>query len=153
MLSKGPTGMRTACMLALTAGLLFTGGAALGGPAQTWAWKYRVLVVFAPGASHDLLTEQRRLLKGLNKDLRERHMAVIEVVNGQAEPAFGPVLAVSGKDLKSYARKQDGAFEVMLFGKDTGIKLRSDKPVTANQIFSLIDQMPMRRQEMRAQDG
>ncbi len=41
------------------------------------------------------------------------------------------------------------SFEVLLVGKDGGVKLRSDKPVAASEIAALIDTMPMRQQEMK----
>ena len=41
------------------------------------------------------------------------------------------------------------AFEVLLIGKDGGVKLRRDKPVAAFEITALIDTMPMRQDEMR----
>jgi hypothetical protein len=46
-----------------------------------------------------------------------------------------------------------GALAVVLVGKDGGVKFRSDRPVPPEQIFDLIDAMPMRRQEMRAKDN
>lgn len=36
---------------------------------------------------------------------------------------------------------------VLLIGKDGGVKLRRDAPVTADEIIGLIDAMPMRRRE------
>lgn len=45
---------------------------------------------------------------------------------------------------------RDGqGFQVLLIGKDGGIKMRSARPVAAEDILSLIDSMPMRQQEMR----
>ena len=40
-------------------------------------------------------------------------------------------------------------FRFILIGKDGGIKLSSDKPVTLEQLFALIDSMPMRRYEVK----
>jgi hypothetical protein len=40
-------------------------------------------------------------------------------------------------------------FEVLVVGKDGGVKLRRPAPVTASDIMGLIDAMPMRRAEMR----
>ncbi|MEM7620524.1 MAG: DUF4174 domain-containing protein [Pseudomonadota bacterium] len=37
----------------------------------------------------------------------------------------------------------------MLLGKDGGEKLRKARRVTADELFALIDAMPMRQQEMR----
>ena len=39
-------------------------------------------------------------------------------------------------------------FEVILFGLDGGIKLRSEVPVKCEDLFGVIDQMPMRKAEM-----
>jgi len=50
------------------------------------------------------------------------------------------------KDL--FGVKQD-RFQVILVGKDGTVKLRSDKPVNAPELFGLIDAMPMRQDEMR----
>ena len=41
-------------------------------------------------------------------------------------------------------------FEVLLVGKDGGVKLRRDAPVATSEITRLIDTMPMRRREMEA---
>lgn len=47
----------------------------------------------------------------------------------------------------------DGGLIVLLIGKDSGVKLRSDRPLTAEQIFTTIDRMPMRQQERSADDN
>jgi hypothetical protein len=39
-------------------------------------------------------------------------------------------------------------FEVLLIGKDGGVKLRQQEPVGTDVLFAVIDAMPMRRQEM-----
>ncbi len=40
-------------------------------------------------------------------------------------------------------------FMVILVGKDGGEKFRSTKPVSTDQLFAIIDQMPMRQQEIK----
>jgi hypothetical protein len=52
------------------------------------------------------------------------------------------------KYLKQFGVMEE-EFRVMLIGKDGGVKLNSEQPVTVNQIFELIDSMPMRHHEMR----
>ena len=42
-----------------------------------------------------------------------------------------------------------GSFTVVLLGEDGGEKLRSDKPVKAEELDSLIDRMPTRKLEMQ----
>ena len=42
-----------------------------------------------------------------------------------------------------------GEFTVILVGKDGGIKLKRQEHTQLNDIFALIDAMPMRQEEMR----
>ena len=54
-------------------------------------------------------------------------------------------------DKKRYNKlmKNGKGFRFFLIGKDGGIKLSSEKPITLEQIFTLIDDMPMRRFEAK----
>jgi len=54
----------------------------------------------------------------------------------------------SDKLYKRY-RVNTGKFTLVLVGKDGGEKFRSTKPVTTDQLFAIIDQMPMRQQEIK----
>lgn len=145
-------GLKTACAT-LVAALALGIPAAGAGPTDGWAWKHRVLVIFAKDDSDNDLAEQRRRLAGVEPDITERQMAVIEIVGGEAKAVLGADVDVSAAEMKTYLRKDDARFEVFLLGKDTGIKLRASEPVSANTVFSLIDTMPMRRQEMRERGG
>ena len=44
-------------------------------------------------------------------------------------------------------------FEVVLIGKDGGIKARTDNPNALEDLLALIDTMPMRRTEMQLKEG
>lgn len=119
-------------------------------PADAWAWKHRVVVVVAPDVSDVSLGKQRDALSGTEASISDRHMSVIEIVGGEASAVMGARIDVSAPELKAFLRKKDDSFEVFLLGKDTGVKLRSATPVTSDDLFSLIDSMPMRQREMSA---
>lgn len=53
------------------------------------------------------------------------------------------------RELVIVTREGADTFKVRLIGKDGGEKLASSKPVTMSELFAVIDQMPMRRQEMK----
>ncbi|WP_298985035.1 DUF4174 domain-containing protein [uncultured Roseibium sp.] len=142
-------GIRTA--LAVVAATFIPSQASAAEVPEAWAWKHRVIVVFAPHPEDTDLIAQRRAFARIQEGFEERNLVLVEVVSGTANTVIGPDLNVSGSGVRDYARKTDEQFEVMLFGKDTGLKLRSAKPVSANAIFALIDKMPMRRDEMRRQ--
>lgn len=56
------------------------------------------------------------------------------------------------RDLHLVTREGATAFRVRLVGKDGGVKLDSAKPVTCEELFKLIDAMPMRQAEARRAD-
>lgn len=127
---------------------IFMPGAAIGNPIDRWAWAYRPLVVFSPDSGHKHLAEQRKLLSQVRADLIERDMTIVEIVDGEAAAVLGPKPDMDAQALIDRLRFEGDRFEVVLIGKDTSVKLRSDRPVAPEDVFALIDRMPMRRQEM-----
>lgn len=53
------------------------------------------------------------------------------------------------RTLRSKLHSHGEGFEVMLIGKDGGVKQREAHLVTAQSLFDLIDSMPMRQDEKR----
>ena len=95
-----------------------------------------VVVVARPGDPR--ATQQHAALEHAAAALRERDV-VVQDVAPEAARCERPELGVA----------MQTAFEVLLVGKDGGVKLRREKPVAASEITALIDTMPMRRNEMR----
>lgn len=86
----------------------------------------RVLVVF-PSANKQLQQPVSQ------KDFRERDLIVL-----------------TGTDeLRRKFHVAEGAFTVVLIGKDGGEKLRSTKPIDVEELNATIDAMPMRKSEMK----
>jgi hypothetical protein len=56
----------------------------------------------------------------------------------------------SVRDIRERLGLKTGTFQVVLIGKDGGVKLRSSEPVSMKDLFGLIDSMPMRQQEMES---
>ena len=57
----------------------------------------------------------------------------------------------NAKEAHQWKVSAAAAFTFILVGKDGGEKLRSDTVVSAEQLFSIIDAMPMRKDEMKNQ--
>ena len=101
---------------------------------KDYRWKNRVLLTFGNPTS-DKLQNQKAILATDPDGLEDRDMVILE-------PPQTNTLAKRYKvDPKN--------FMVILVGKDGGEKLRQQEPVTLDQLFGLIDQMPMRQREMR----
>lgn len=105
-------------------------------------WQKRVLLLCAPTADNADLRRQQQLLGPARAELNTRDLLVREVLTSQLPPAD-----------QRYAREQlkvpANGFVVILIGKDGGVKRRETSPLPPAQLFSTIDAMPMRRQEMR----
>lgn len=108
-------------------------------------WKNRVIVVYTPEAGFMDFQQQKQILAGKTKGVKERDLVIIECLGKTLSP----------EDKNYIARHFDhdlSQFGVWLVGKDGSTKLSETKPVTTEKFFSLIDSMPMRQSEMK-KDG
>lgn len=112
-------------------------------------WQYRPLIVSAPGGDTEDLARQRTILSGESDGLEERDMAVIVLDGATVQSWLGPSVLATADAVRAQLGLPKDRFSVVLVGKDGGIKLRSADPVAVEQIFALIEGMPMRRREMR----
>ena len=98
----------------------------------------RRLIVVVGQPDDPRVTQQRAALEHDAAALRERDL-VVQDITPEAARRERPELGVGSQ----------AAFEVLLVGKDGGVKLRREKPIAVSEIAALIDTMPMRQNEMR----
>jgi Domain of unknown function (DUF4174) len=99
---------------------------------------FRQIYLFAPTANNDSLVQQQRILATDTEGVKERDLRVTVVLS---EPR-------NSKLWKRYNVQPD-KFTFVLIGKDGGEKFRSTKTLSLERLFTLIDGMPMRKDEMR----
>ena len=112
------------------------------GSLDQFAWHKRLLLVFAPNSQASSLTAQRAIIAQDHKAFSSRDLVAIEVVGDKVSGA-----SVSANSLRQHYSVPADAFQVLLIGKDTGVKIRTDKPLATTQLTETIDAMPMRKQE------
>jgi len=95
-----------------------------------------ILLVVQRMDDPDLLI-QKKILQADERGLTERDI-IITLITPETDKKRFEKLMKNGK-----------GFRFILIGKDGGIKLYSGKPVTLEQLFALIDSMPMRRYEVK----
>ena len=136
MLHMVSTCLGAATLLAMAA---YPGLAAPGGtdPLAPYRWKARVLVAVAPAADNAQLLEQRRLFRTMGQAGQDRDLALVEGVGDES------------RALRQALGLDDAGFYAVLVGKDGGAKLTSRQPLPADQLFPVIDAMPMRQGEMK----
>ena len=86
-------------------------------------WKHRVLIIDTPSLQSAPYLQQISAFDAAAAGLKERDLQVITQTSAPA-------------------------FRVRLVGKDGGVKLDRDTPMTTDALFALIDAMPMRQEEL-----
>ena len=91
---------------------------------EEYLWKKRVIVISAPS-----LTDAQ--------------------YRAQAAELVAEWAGLIDRDFTVQARMGAKAFSVVLIGKDGQEKLRRTSPLAPNELFAIVDAMPMRQAEMR----
>ncbi len=119
-------------------------------PLTQYQWENRLLLVFVKEKSDEQFLALKKQLGAEEEELRERDMLVFYFFQGNSGEFEGE--ALEGQEVKkvwdTFLPSQE-ATTLLLIGKDGGEKYRKTKDFDLNEVFSLIDGMPMRRQEMR----
>lgn len=117
-------------------------------------WKNRVLIIQAPNES--LTTYQNQLVEFIHvdKEFKERKLVVYKIIgnqykmtdyqNGRSDHSWNTLT-------KSFRNILDGKnrFKVILIGLDGGNKLEQTTILKKEELFRIIDSMPMRMEELR----
>ncbi len=115
---------------------------------ESFTWRNRPVLVFAPQASHPLLVAQRAAIADHLDQLRDRDIVIIEVAGDSVTIDTRNAPNLSAEDLRARYRLRPTEAAVLLVGKDGGVKLREYRVMSVQTLFETIDAMPMRRQEM-----
>lgn len=115
-----------------------------------YRWENRVLTVFAPDSDGSLYRRQQESLRLTEPGAYERDVVVISVLGEIVATRGGQAVRASAPDLRDAYDVLPHHFRVVLIGKDGAVKLRQEEPVSAAELFALIDAMPMRKHEMRS---
>ncbi|MGI3899006.1 MAG: DUF4174 domain-containing protein [Janthinobacterium lividum] len=109
---------------------------AAGDSLQVYRWKSRVVLALAPSAADPALRDQRRIFRDFGAEARQRDLVLVEATDDTPQGA-------------ALRRRFGGSgFRAVLIGKDGGEKLTSGAPLRRDDLFPVIDAMPMRQEEM-----
>lgn len=124
-----------------------------GANANPYSWSYRPVFLFAPSAAQPALQRQNAINEAAASALRDRDIVVVSIIGDRVSAQFGPEPDAGADELRRRYDVEADQFIFLLVGKDSGVKLRSDRPVSAQRLARVIDAMPMRQREMRARDN
>ncbi|MFC5283991.1 DUF4174 domain-containing protein [Pedobacter alpinus] len=98
----------------------------------------REVLLFYPTNKADTVSKQIKVFSKDLSGLSERQIKIKRIVT-------------NGKDFEKYnnLKINPNLFTLVLVGKDGGVKFSSNTVITSSKLYGLIDQMPMRKQEMK----
>ncbi|WP_115461981.1 DUF4174 domain-containing protein [Winogradskyella aurantiaca] len=115
-----------------------------------YQWHNRLLVISNPLNNLEKETEQLELLGSLDQDFKERKILVLKltnhnytVLNSNVTTNTSDPIGIEGLTLS------EKEFSILLIGLDGGIKLRQNQSIKRDELFAIIDGMPIRQSELR----
>lgn len=137
--------LKCALLLAAAAFPCFLEASSTMNPLASYRWNARLILVTLDPGDRESFEEQA----GAETDgIRERHLRILPVGVGIEHPATDVLAGDAQAKLVERYGLNPGTTELLLIGKDGGLKERIPR-IDFAYLFDAIDQMPMRRNEMR----
>ena len=111
-------------------------------------WENRVLLVFTHIKNDEIFNKQISNLLKEKKGLTERKLIIYQFVKDQYSINFDSKWLLSSLKKRKYKAESEN-FKVVLIGLDGGVKLEQTSFLSTKKLFTIIDGMPMRRNEIR----
>ena len=111
-------------------------------------WENRLILILTDDENNSnfqsQLAEFRKDLTGLN----ERKIIIYQVMPGEYKTGLNGDNKTKSARLYNEYKKTDAGFEVVLLGLDGGVKLQQNELLSLEELYAVIDVMPMRRREI-----
>lgn len=112
----------------------------------------RWLILLSKEDQHPQLQKQLGLIEAHKQGAIERKIAVMQVTNLGAKAIFNSTANTTGiAETFNNTRSKDTDFEAILIGIDGTVKLRRKRAIAIDELFDLVDSMPMRKEELQRQ--
>ena len=116
---------------------------------QQYQWRNRVLVVSAPSPDDSNLLEQLAELASTSDEFADRDMVLVTLLdNADAKAGDRKLTRAEVAATRTALGIRPGSFALQLIGKDGSVKLTAKSATSMNEIYALIDSMPMRQREI-----
>ena len=116
-----------------------------------YQWENRLLVVSSPAPDEPKFSRQLQQVAAKGREFGERDLVLISLAtDGRSRAGKRKLDPTQVEAIRAALGIDAGAFAVLLIGKDGTVKLSKNTVVPMDDIYALIDTMPMRQREMRS---
>ncbi|NBC02178.1 MAG: DUF4174 domain-containing protein [Bacteroidetes bacterium] len=113
-------------------------------------WEDRLVLILTDDTNSTKYQEQIEELYSNPEGLNDRKLVIYTVLpNKFMRDDRESKGWITSDELYLKYKKSKGSFEILLIGLDGGVKLRQSEFLLNEDLFGRIDQMPMRRNELR----
>lgn len=123
---------------------------------EEYKWKNRILIIESTSKSDIIYRNQIDEFLNSEDELADRKLVIFEVIGKRFRKIdfSNPDEVLVWTELKEYKNsdfKIPSKFKVTLIGLDGGIKATKENVMKKNELFQMIDAMPMRKWELDKQ--
>ena len=112
-------------------------------------WQNRIILILIDDEKNDTYKKQLIEFKKESTGLKERKLIVYHIKPNALKKGLNNNIWKKTKTKHKDYKKTNASFEILLIGLDGGIKLQQEDLLTCQALFSLIDVMPMRVNELK----
>lgn len=113
-------------------------------------WKNRLLFLFATDGNNPLFKNLHGEIIAQKAEVKDRDLVVFEVLEqGPSRMNAALIDQQMADSIRDHFSIPQNTFALILVGKDGGIKLERHDQASLEEVFDLIDSMPMRKNEIR----
>ena len=137
-------------LTAVLASTIFSGQVALSMDLTQFQWQNRLLLIFAPQDGDSFFQALNQEISAQQLEISDRDLVVFRIFEtGRSYMGKTQIKPRTAAALRDKFAVPFGGFTCILIGKDGGVILKQNANIRLDEIFALIDAMPMRREEMR----
>ncbi|WP_175416180.1 DUF4174 domain-containing protein [Aggregatimonas sangjinii] len=114
-----------------------------------YKWKNRIVFLVGKTIDSQAMQNQLEQFRNTEEEMAERDLVLFLATRRDVFDESYEKVDIRITEIRKTARIKSDFTGVLLFGKDGGCKLKKDFQVEPEEIFDLIDGMPMRRSEIR----
>ncbi|WP_133120198.1 DUF4174 domain-containing protein [Rhodohalobacter barkolensis] len=117
---------------------------------ESFQWENRILVISASHSDDETYQTQMDRFSSLEDEFLDRDLILISIFNEECSTLNGEAISdSSSQNIRERLSPKENGYSIFLIGKDSSVKLNQDELLEPDELFRVIDRMPMRQREMR----
>ena len=115
-------------------------------------WENRISLVFTDDFKNPLYVKQIKHWQAFEQGMKERKLRVYHIARSDLKEGIKLMQRLKKSSTWDTLKKTKKTFEIQLIGLDGGVKRVKNEFLDTQELFAIIDAMPMRKAELQRQE-